>query len=210
MVKKITAIRTQKKNRERVSIELDGKFAFGLSRIVAAWLQVDQELTEADIEKLQIQETYESTYQRALNLLSYRPRSAAEIRQKLLKLDIPDEVIEKTLARLQRSDLVNDRKFARLWVENRNEFSPRGRRALRYELRNKKISPEIIDEVLEEIDELELASRAGAKKARGLKKNNRREFHQKLSAFLARRGFNYETTAQVINHLWDNGIEPSK
>ncbi len=205
MGKKITAIRIQKKNKERVSIDLDGKFAFGLSRIVAAWLQVGQVLSDVEIEKLQNEETIESAYQRALNLLSYRPRSAAEIQEKLQKQEIADEVIDGILARLQQSDLVNDRKFARLWVENRSEFSPRGRRALRYELRKKHISPEIIEEVLAEIDEAELAYRAAAGKVRILKKKDRQEFKRKLSGFLARRGFDYETITPVINHLWDSG-----
>jgi regulatory protein len=205
MGKIITAIRVQKKNKERVSIDLDGKFAFGLSRIVAAWLRVGQNLSDAEIEKLHAQETNETAYLRALNLLSYRPRSSAEIRARLQKQDTADEVIEDVLARLQRTDLVNDRKFARIWVENRSEFSPRGRRALRVELRQKDISPEIIEEVLEKIDEPELAYRAGAKKARNLKNKDRQEFRRKLSAFLARRGFDYETIKPVLNQLWENG-----
>jgi regulatory protein len=58
----ITAIRAQKRNPQRVAIDLDGQFAFGLSRIIAAWLYVGKVLTDADIESLQQSETLELAY----------------------------------------------------------------------------------------------------------------------------------------------------
>ena len=52
-MRKITAIEVQKRRPNRVNIHLDGEFAFGLARIVAAWLRVGQELSEEKIEELQ-------------------------------------------------------------------------------------------------------------------------------------------------------------
>ena len=46
---RITAIQAQKRNPQRVSVFLDGEFAFGLSRIVAAWLAVGQEISDEKI-----------------------------------------------------------------------------------------------------------------------------------------------------------------
>jgi len=48
-MKKITAIKAQRKNTQRVSVFLDGEFAFGLTRAVAGWLQVGQILGEEKI-----------------------------------------------------------------------------------------------------------------------------------------------------------------
>ena len=52
-MKKITAIVAQKKKRNRVNIYLDGEFAFGLSRIVAAWLHVGGNPKQAGIVRQQ-------------------------------------------------------------------------------------------------------------------------------------------------------------
>ncbi len=162
----ITAIKVQKKNKDRVNIYLDGTFAFGLTRIVAAWLQIGQELDKEKIEKLQAEDEHEKAYQRALNLLSYRLRTEDEIRKKLFKLNLPDAVIESVIHKLRSKELIDDRRFAKAWVENRSELSPRGLRALRYELRQKQVDPAIIDEILQDIDEEPLALAAGRKRAR--------------------------------------------
>ena len=78
MLQKITALRIQKKNRRRVSIFLDGRYAFGVQASVAARLSVGQTLSAEEIEQLQERDEIEVTHERALNYLSYRPRSCAE------------------------------------------------------------------------------------------------------------------------------------
>src|SRR5262245_41525908 len=129
-MKKITAIEIQTRTPNRVNIYLDGEFAFGLARIVAAWLRVGQELEERKIEQLQAEDALERALQQALLFLSYRARSEAEIRQNLRKHEIPEAVIDHTLERLRQDGFANDNQFARAWVENRNAFRPRSRRML--------------------------------------------------------------------------------
>ena len=100
-MKKITSISVQKKNPNRVNIDLDGEFAFGLARITAAWLKTGDALSEEKIEKLQADDTREHAYQQAMLYLSYRARSEKEIRQNLRKHEIPEAIIEETLERLK-------------------------------------------------------------------------------------------------------------
>jgi regulatory protein len=202
-MKKITAIEPQKKNPWRVSIYLDGEFAFGVARVLAAWLKVGQTLTEEKIASLQTEEEQESAYQQALHFLSYRPRSTAELRQNLNKHSVPETLIEATLERLQRSGLVNDEAFARAWVENRNEFRPRSRSVLRMELRRKGLDDEVIQSVLDGgVDEEALALQAARKYVRRLEGLECPEFRVKLSGFLARRGFSYSTIAPAVSQVW--------
>jgi regulatory protein len=203
MMKKITAIQVQKNNPNRVNIYLDGEFAFGLARIVAAWLQVGQTLDEEKIAKLQAEDSRERAWGQALLFLSYRARSENEIRQNLIKHEIPDAVIEETLERLRRDGFANDKKFASAWVENRNTFRPRGRRALAQELRQKGIDEPTIESTLEGIDEEALAYEAGQKKAGKLRAREWIEFRKKMSEFLARRGFSYSVIAPVVARLWN-------
>src|SRR5262245_14647340 len=85
---KVTAIEIQKRSPNRVNVYLDGEFAFGLARIVAAWLKVGQDLDEKKIEQLQAEDARERALQQAILFLSYRVRSESEIRRNLRKHEI--------------------------------------------------------------------------------------------------------------------------
>lgn len=201
-MRKITAIQIQKNNPKRVNIYLDGDFAFGLARIVAAWLQVGQTLDEDKIAKLQADDARERAFQQAMLFLSYRARSEEEIRQNLCKHEIPEAVIEETLERLRRDGFANDKQFARAWVENRSTFRPRGRRLLALELRQKGLDDTSIQSALEGVDEEILAFAAAQKKARRLQALEWNEFRRKLSDFLARRGFSYSVISSTVSRTW--------
>jgi regulatory protein len=202
-MRKITALQVQKKNPNRINIHLDGEYAFGLARIVAAWLHIGQTLDEEKIAKLQAEDARERAMQQAMLFLSYRARSEKEIRQNLSKHEIPDVVIEETLERLRRNGFADDKQFANAWVENRSTFRPRGRRALTLELRQKGIDDATIESALEDVDEDTLAYEAGQKKARKLKVQEWSEFRKKMSDFLARRGFSYSVIAPIVSRLWN-------
>jgi regulatory protein len=203
MIQRITAIEPQKKNPQRLSIYLDGEYAFGLAAIVCAWLKLGQDLDEEKIASLKAADEREVIYQKALHFLSYRPRSSAELRQNLLKRSVSEPLIDEIMKRLQGAGLVNDEAFARAWVENRNSFRPRGKPALRLELRRKGLSDEIIQSVLDtQGNEDGLAFDAARKYARRLAGLEWPEFRQKLGGFLARRGFSYTTLAPVVSEVW--------
>lgn len=202
-MKKITALEVQKRNPNRVNVYLDGEFAFGLARIVAAWLKVGDVLDEAKLQKTQAEDARERALQQALLFLSYRARSEAEIRKNLRKHEIPEEVIEETLARLRRDGLVNDSQFARTWVENRTTFRPRSRRLMAMELRQKGLGEETAADALREVDDEALAYDAAQKKAPRFAALEWQTYRKKLSEFLARRGFSYAVIAPVVTKIWN-------
>ncbi len=204
---KITAIEAQKRDPNRVNIHLDGEYAFGLTRLVAAWLRVGQELSKEKVTSLQQEDAHERAYQQALHFLSYRARSESEIRQNLRKHDISEEVIEQTIERLRKNRLADDQQFAQTWVENRTTFRPRGRRALSLELRQKGLSDEDAQSALQGLDEEALAYEAGIKKARHLQAEDWNEFRRKLSEHLARRGFPYSVITPAVSRIWNEAHE---
>jgi regulatory protein len=198
----VTALKQQKRNANRVSVYLDGRFAFGLPAIVAVSLKPGQLLTVEEIDALQEQGTTEAAYDRALDYLAHRPRSRAEIHAYLAKQGLSETHVEAVGSRLEQAGLVDDAEFARYWVENRERFRPRGPRALRYELRQKGISAESIEEALEPLDVSTSAYQAAAKKARQLGQWDRLTFERKLVEYLARRGFDYDVARQVAERHW--------
>ncbi len=201
-MKKITALQVQKKNPNRVNIYLDGEFAFGVARITAAWLKNGDELSDEKIAKLLAEDSREWAYQQAMLFLSYRVRSEKEIRQNLLKHEIPEEVIEETLERLRKAGLANDNEFAQTWVENRNTFRPRSRRAMAMELRQKGLDDETVHSALAGVDEDALAYEAAQKRLGRLKDLEWNDFRKKLSEFLARRGFPYSVIVPTVTRMW--------
>jgi regulatory protein len=202
-MRKVTAIEVQKKNPNRVNIYLDDQFAFGLSRVVAAWLSAGQILSDEKIASLQVDDAREVAMQKALLFLGYRARSMQEVRANLEKHEIPEAVIDSTLNRLQENGLLNDQEFAQAWVENRNTFRPRSRRALSMELRRKGLDDEIVQKILDEnVNEDALALEAARKYVRKVQGLEWQDFRQKLGGFLGRRGFSYGVTAQVLQVIW--------
>ena len=200
----ITALTAQKKNANRVNLFLDDQFAFGLETAVAIHLRVGQILSETDIAALQDREKTEQARANALNLLTYRPRSVAEIRQHLHKKEFDDAAIDQVIARLQAVELLDDKAFARYWVEQRETFKPRSHMALRQELRNKGVDRSVIDTVLEDVDETAAARRVAAKQSYRWATLPKKEFQVKLGQFLQRRGFPYMIITEITNETWQS------
>ncbi len=198
----ITALRAQKKRHDRVNVYLDGRYAFGLKDIVAARLRVGQQLTDEEIAELKQQDTLEETYNSALNFLSYRPRSTAEVRWNLQRKGVPNPVIESVIERLTRVGLLDDASFAEYWVEQRERFKPRSAQMLRHELREKGVASHHIEQALESLDEAESARRLASQRVQRYAHLEREEFWRKMTGYLQRRGFRYETIKPIVEELW--------
>lgn len=207
----ITALTVQKKNRDRVNVYLDGRFAFGLAAIEAARLRRGQTLSDDEIAALQNRDEVQKAHESALRYLDYRPRSTDEIRRHLMKSkDVAPEVMDEVVERLTSVGLLDDRAFVRYWLENRSDFSPRGERALRLELRQKGVPGDIIAEVLSEShNEDEAAYRAAMAQARKVRTTDPVEFRRKMEAHLARRGFSYDTAREAVARAWSE-LQPSE
>ncbi len=204
MEQKITALRIQKRNPNRVNVYLDDAFAFGLAKILAVGLRLGQTLTTEQIKTLQTKDAYEEALQSAFNFLSYRPRSEAEVVQHLQKRETPEETVQQVLDRLRALEFTNDQQFAQTWVNNRSEFRPRGARALRQELRQKGVAESHIQAALVDVDEGQLALEAARKKAVRYAGLDKPVFQKKMYGFLARRGFNHDAIQDAIRQVWSD------
>jgi regulatory protein len=199
---RVTAIEVQARHANRFNLYVDDHFAFGMSAMIAARLSVGQTLSDDELKKMEEQELFESAYEKALRFLEPRPRSTTEVKQHLLKKKIAADVAERVTARLTDAGLLDDAAFAKYWVENREQFRPRAARALRFELKRKGLSNTDIGDAIGEIDESESAYRAGVARAKRWRTLERREFLEKLTAFLVRRGFSYDVAKQAVTRLW--------
>lgn len=203
----ITALKVQARNRSRVNVYLDGSYAFSLSDLVAAPLRVGRVLSDADIADLRRQDDFQQAYERALNYLSYRARTRAEVERYLANKQVDPQVIQTVVARLTEVGLLDDVDFARTWVEQRESLAPRSRRMLQHELRQKGVAPEDIALALEDLDEVETAYRAAMTRASRYAHLDRQTFDRRLGGYLLRRGFSYDVVREVLNRAWRESRE---
>jgi regulatory protein len=148
----------------------------------------------------------EKTQRIALELLGVRDRSVREMRQRLAKRGCEAADIDTVVQGLEASGLLDDHKFVRRWIETRRERRPEGEPKVRRDLLRRGIPKSVIDQILAELDEdlgtddeaLDLLRRNRARYA-GLEamKAQRRMF-----GYLARRGFDPETTRQAVERAW--------
>jgi len=198
----VTKIKPQK-NKKRVNIYLDGKFAFPLDadNFLKAGLKVGQKLSEKEVEDLIFKNESQKLLDRAYRLLSFRPRSEKEIKDYLRKKKTTPKLSSWVIKKLKKQGHLDDKEFAHWWVDQRSTFRPRGKFGLMMELRQKGIDKTIIEKTIDKIDELSLATKLAQKKLRGYKNLSREEFYQKMTAFLSRRGFSWETIKSVIDEI---------
>lgn len=204
-VAKITALRLGKGRNKKANVSLDGKLALRLEPEVALkeGLKVGQELSASRIEALNKASRWQSCYDAALRYLGYRSRSEYEIRQRLHQHGFDGDSIKAALSRLKEQNLINDGDFARFWRDNRQSFSPRSRWLVRLELKQKKVSEEIIEQVVSTIDDTENAYSVAKVKARGLANcDDYQSFRRRLGDHLKRRGFGYGVIIKTVERLW--------
>lgn len=200
---KITALKVQNRNQDRVNVYLDGSFSFGIAKVVAAWLRVGQVINEEKIAQLKNSDQREVALQKALHFLDYRPRSEKEVLRKLSEKGFNEAIINDTINRLKDTGLLGDEQFARVWVDNRVTFRPRSHRALAMELRQKGISDEIISTVLSDIaDDEILGYEVAIKQARKYAGYEWCDFRNRLTGYLGRRGFHYSVIKPLVERVW--------
>jgi regulatory protein len=203
----ITALRVQKRNKNRVNVYLDERYSFSLADHLAVPLRRGQFLGDEEIARLKEEDEYHQVYKRAVRLIDHRPRSIAEVRRRMERQDIVPDLVEKVIGQLTAVGLLDDAEFARLWVENRETFRPRSHQMLRYELRQKGLDEKTITQALERVDEEQSAHRLALERGRRLSHLDWSAFRQKLTGYLARRGYPYDIIRRAVREAWQSLLE---
>lgn len=211
---KITGITSQTKNPDRVNVMVDGKYRFSLDifQVAELGIKVGKDYTEAELDELETESQFGKLYTRALEYTMLRPHSGKEIRDYLWRktratkyksrtgeikerAGVSRDVADRVFARLVDKGYIDDEKFARYWVENRNLTKGASRRKLTAELRAKGVDQTIIDQQFAESerrDEEELQKIIA-------KKRGRYDDEQKFIQYLARQGFSFDDIKQALS-----------
>ena len=154
------------------------------------------------------------TLQRAVKLLAAKPRSVAELRERLLEKSWTNEAaVEAALVKLQEYGYLDDESFAFGFASSRVRQKPVGRQRLARDLQMKRIAPETANEALDlvfaETSEEELIDRAIEKRIRLRGRPTSRAETKSLFDHLLRRGFSYDLVINKVRAASADTLEES-
>jgi regulatory protein len=208
---RITALQPHARNPERVHVHVDGQPRLTLSAelVLTLGVRLGDEVDEARLEELERRDQPWRAREAALSLLSYRPRSAAELRRRVARKGFDAEVVDACVETLGNVGVVDDAAFAETFVRDRVRLRPQGASRLRQELRARGVDAETASAAIGEVMEVEDASevdlaRAAAARWKPRPGEERDRARRRLHGFLARRGFGGDAVRTVLAEKLDS------
>lgn len=205
---KITDIKINDKQNFRRDIYINGNFSFTLNQgtVKHLGLKEGQEINKEEIEEIKESDVADKAYNKALKYLGYRSHSRFELKRKL-KRNFPEAITESVLDQLEEDDFINDRDFAREYLEvgKKRLYSPK---KIRSELNKKGVESQIINQVLEELTDekiQEMAVKLAKKKFDRInqEKNDKAQIRKKVLGYLSRRGYRYPIAKEAAGKVLD-------
>lgn len=205
----VTQLRAQAKNPDRVSVYLDGRFAFGLYQDIVLQfglykgrrLEVDEQQRLLEADQLYIARS------KALHYLAYRARSEQEVRRKLGQGGFSEGVVDEVIARLETLGYLDDAAYAEGYARRRFETGGYGPRRVRNDLMRRGVGRADIEaalaKVFDEEDDVIAAAReqAGRRWSRLAREEDPLKRRKKVYDFLLRRGFSYDVIQRVVDEI---------
>ncbi len=148
------------------------------------------------------------TFNRAVKLLTVKPRSVAELRERLMQgKNTNRDIVETVIARLEEYGYLNDERFAFSYASLKVKQRPVGRRRLQRDLKLKKVEKNVAEGALElvyaETPEEQLIDQAIEKRIRLRGRPKTQIEAKKLFDHLLRQGFEFELVSDKVRALFD-------
>ncbi len=202
----ITEISVQKKNKNRCNIYIDNVFAFGVSNelIYKENLKVGMMVDEEKLKKIAYEENLINCKETALKIIERSYKTKKEMIKRLLEKGYALEEVNETLKFLEEYNFINDESYTKAFINDRTKTQ--GKQKIKYALKNKGVSDEIIEEELSKLDmekEKENANILALKKYSILikRESDKYKLKEKIIRFLISRGYNYEVAKDAVNEI---------
>lgn len=149
---KITDIKSQIKNKERMNIYLDNQYycSLDLYTIMKYRVKEGQEISREELIKIQKEAEFEKGFNYSLSYISRSVKTAKQMKRKLVEKGYIEEIIVEIIEKLKELSLIDDRDYCKRYIETYKK--KKGERLLRRELKLKGVSETIIDDELKELD----------------------------------------------------------
>lgn len=206
----ITRLTIQKKDAERVSVFIDQRYVFGIHQevLLQFGLKKGDFLSVADQEAIQAADGMLRAKVVAIRYIGYKPRTVQEVRRKLRRSGFEEVQIAHAVERLLTLEYLNDEAYAKTYAQQRFTHKNYGPQRIRAELMKRGLGREAIDVALQSFeanpnDLVEAAFEVAEKRWSRLKERepDARKRRHKLSSFLQRRGYTFDTIQAVLGKL---------
>jgi regulatory protein len=205
---RVTAMSESGRREGRYLIELDGgepEVTVSVEAISRLRLGIGRTLTEAELAELREEGEILVAYDRALDLLAFRPRSAAELRRRLAQKGIEAPRTEVAVGRLVERGLVDDRAFAVALTRSKALGAGASKRRVGQELARRGVARDVADEAVAEVweeegvDQSEVIEGLARKRLASLRGLDAPTQRRRLYAFLARRGYDADEIRRALD-----------
>ncbi|MGE5614222.1 MAG: regulatory protein RecX [Bacillota bacterium] len=201
---KITSIEKNKKNRDMLSVYIDGKFAFTISEsnFLSMNLYDDLDLSEEKIDYIKNTLNFLEAKDKAIRFLTMKLRTEKEVRDKLRESGYDNNCIEMVINELKAIGYINNKLYAQKYIYDRAKLKPQSKKMMKRQLLLKGISEDIADEVLKDwkVDDLTVA-RSLVKRKFGKYEMSDEKVRRKAQSFLIYRGFSTGTIKEALRDL---------
>lgn len=201
IIKTITKIEVQKKDKSRCSVFINEEFAFGMSldSVITYDIQKGNQYTEEEYQELLRKLQYEQAKAAALRYIDYSPRTIQQTRDKLHTLEYEEGVIEQTLEFLLSYGFLNDADYAKQFIRSRITSKKHGRHKISHDLMTRGISKDISWPILEgyQEEEYEGALYLYKRRTKGRELTDYKD-KAKVIRYLQSRGYPYEMIRDVM------------
>ena len=210
----VTSIAAAPRRTGRFDISIDGRHAATLSIEAIERLQlavgvvVDERLEAALTRETNVVRTYD----RALNMIALRARSASELRRLLIRKGEDIEYVDVAIDRLVRAGFLDDSSFAKQFTRSKVAGAGLSRRRVQQELARRGVSREVAESAIaevfveENVDEDGTLERVARKKLKTLGRFDATVQRRRLYAFLARRGYDSDAIARTVREVISEGV----
>ncbi len=141
----------------------------------------------------------------AFRLLSFRARSTAELRERLLRKKYSSEITEEVILFCSKQGLLDDEKFAKLYALSRIQSRPTGKKMIQFALRSKGVAPGVVNcalDSIEDFDEKQIALESALRRHRRMTGLPQNISKARIYGFLKRRGFTNESVFYALSKLY--------
>lgn len=206
---KITDIQKQRGNKNRYSVYIEGEFAFGLDEVDMLYYKLfnASEISEEKYNHIKENVIFNKARDAAVRFLGFKARTKKEVENKLKEKDFPEDIIFKVIELMQKYGYIDDYSYAGSFLRDKFNLKGFGTNRIKYELKMKGVSDDIIQQVIEEND-IDEAGRAACLVRKKYMKLDNLDFKEKrkIHSFLTRKGFSFSVIESAFNILEDEGF----
>lgn len=200
----ISSVERNKKNKERLSVYIDGRYSFSISEddYLSLNLYEKRELTAEELDYIKNTLVFREAKSDAIRYLTSKLRTEKEVGLKLQDEGYDESTVDQVIEELRALGYINNKLYVQKYVFDRSKLKPISKRLMKVELQHRGIPDELIDEVLDDWNMDDSAVAEGLVRRKFGKYDLQDEkVTRKVYAFLKHRGYGYEIAEGVIRKL---------